>query len=63
MLVKKSMQAVIAASNVVAMAHRPQAVLKVPASLVPCPLPVGLRHVKLFILNDFSTSTLTQRHL
>ena len=54
MLVKKSMQAVIAASSDVAMACRPQAVLKMPGSLVPCPLPVGARHVKLFMLNGFS---------
>lgn len=49
MLVKKSMQSVIAASSNVAMAHCPKAVLKMPGSLVPCPLPVGPRHVKVFI--------------
>lgn len=54
MLVKKSMQAVIAASSDVAMACRLQTVLKMPGSLVPCPLPVGQRHVKVFTLNDFS---------
>lgn len=54
MLVKKSMQAVIPASSDIALACRPQAVLKTPGSLVPCPLPVGLRHVKVFMLNDFS---------
>lgn len=53
-MVKKSMQSVIAASSNVAMAHCPQAVLKMPESLVPCPLPVGPRHVKVFMLNDFS---------
>lgn len=54
MLVKKSMQTVIAASSGVATARCPQAVLKMPGSLVPCPLPVGPRHVKVFTLNDFS---------
>lgn len=48
------MQAVIAASSDVAMALRPQAVLEMPGSLVLCPLPVGPRHVKVFMLNDFS---------
>lgn len=43
----------IAASSDIALARCPQAVLKMPGSLVPCPLPVGLRHVKVFTLNDF----------